>query len=114
MGRDLVEILYSDNFKKSAKRLAKHYKSFKKDLQHFISSLDDNSKQGVKLAHGLYKVRLKNSDNNKGKSAGYRIITYSIMEDEIFLVDIYSKSQMENLAEEAIDFIVKEQYKKEK
>ena len=108
-----MNILYSDNFKKSAKKLSKHYKSLKKDLQIFLNDLEKNPKQGVPLAQGLYKIRVKNSDNNKGKSAGYRIITYSIIKDEIFLVDIYSKSQMENLAEEVIDFIVKEQYKKE-
>jgi hypothetical protein len=73
-----------------------------------LDSLDANPKQGSKLAHGLYKVRIKNTDNNKGKSAGYRIITYSIIEDEIFLVDIYSKSEMENIADEAIDMIVNE------
>ncbi len=105
-----MNILYSDDFKKSAKKLAKRYKNFKKDLQLFIVSLDDNSKQGIKLEEGLYKVRIKNSDNNKGKSAGYRIITYARIKDEIFLVDIYSKSEMENLADEAIDLIVK-QYK---
>lgn len=107
-----MEILYSATFKKSAKKLSKHYKRFKKDLQFFLDSLDDSPKQGTKLAEGLYKVRIKNSDNNKGKSAGYRIVTYSIIEDEIFLVDIYSKSEMENILTEAIDMIVKE-YKKE-
>lgn len=105
-----MNVLYSDHFKKSAKNLAKHYKSFKKDLQLFVLSLDDNSKQGIKLAEGLYKVRIKNSDNNKGKSAGYRIITYARIKDEIFFVDIYSKSEMENISDEAIDLIVK-QYK---
>ena len=108
-----MDILYSNEFKKSAKKLTKGYKSFKRDLQLFISSLEDNTKQGVEVAQGLYKIRIKNSDNNKGKSAGYRIVTYSIIEDEVFLVDIYSKSEMENIADEAIDLIVK-QYKEEK
>jgi len=107
-----VEILYSDTFLKSAKKLLKHYKSFKKDLQFFLVSLEDNPNQGTKLGQGLYKVRIKNSDNNKGKSAGYRIVTYSVIEDEIFLVDIYSKSEMENISDEAIDMLVKE-YKKD-
>ncbi|MDQ7047209.1 MAG: hypothetical protein Q9M39_06175 [Sulfurovum sp.] len=68
-----MNILYSEDFKKSAKKLAKRYKSFKKDLQFFVSILDDDSIQGAKLAQGLYKIRIKNSDNNKGKSAGYRM-----------------------------------------
>jgi len=40
------------------------------------------------------------------------VITYAMVEDKIFLVDIYSKSEMENILTEAIDMIVKE-YKKE-
>jgi len=107
-----MKIQYSSSFKKSAKKLSKHYKSLKQDLQSFLASLDHNPSQGTKLAHGLYKVRIKNSDNNKGKSAGYRVITYSVIEDEILLVDIYAKSEMENISAEAIDLIVKE-YKKE-
>ncbi|PHS34547.1 MAG: addiction module toxin RelE [Sulfurovum sp.] len=107
-----MDILYSTAFKKSAKKLAKRYKNFKKDFQLFLNSLEDTPKQGVELSKGLYKVRIKNSDNNKGKSAGYRIITYSVIEDEIFLVDIYTKSEMENITDAAIDIIVK-QYNKE-
>lgn len=107
-----MHILYSDTFKKSAKKLSKHYKSFKKDLHVFIESLDTNPQQGSKLGEGLYKVRIKNSDNNKGKSAGYRIIIYSVIEEEVFLVDIYAKSEMENITDEAINLIVKE-YKKD-
>ncbi len=107
-----MEILYSDDFLRSAKKLAKRYKNFKKDLQVFVASLDKNPKQGTVLSQGLYKVRLKNSDNNKGKSAGYRVITYTVVDNEVLLVDIFSKSDMENITDTAIDIIVK-QYKKE-
>jgi mRNA-degrading endonuclease RelE of RelBE toxin-antitoxin system len=103
-----VEVFYSGHFKKSAKRLAKRYKSLKKDLQRFVKSLEADPAQGARLAEGLYKVRVKNSDNNRGKSAGYRIITYAIVEDQILLVDIYAKSDMANISDEAIDLIVRE------
>jgi len=64
-----MKIQYSSSFKKSAKKLSKHYKSLKQDLQSFLASLDYNPSQGIKLAHGLYKVRIKNSDNNKETTA---------------------------------------------
>lgn len=53
---------------------------------------------GTELGNNTYKARIKNSDNNKGKSAGYRIITYAVDEDfKIYLVTIYSKSEQENI-----------------
>ncbi len=53
---------------------------------------------GTELGNNTYKIRIKNSDNNKGKSAGYRIITYVIDEEyKIYLVTIYSKSEQESI-----------------
>ena len=107
-----MEVLYSDDFRKSAKKLAKCYKSLKNDLKAFTNSLKDNPRQGTELFIDVYKVRVKNSDNNKGKSAGYRIITYLITQDKILLVNVYSKSDISNLSEEDINMTIK-QYKKE-
>jgi len=107
-----VEVLYSDDFKKSAKRLSKRYKSLKKDLKTFTDSLYSDPRQGTELSSDIYKVRIKNSDNNKGKSAGYRIVTYLVTKNEILLVNIYSKNDIENISDEDIDMTIK-QYKKE-
>jgi len=53
---------------------------------------------GTKLGSNTFKIRVKNSNNNKGKSAGYRMITYCINEqNELFLVTIYSKTEKENI-----------------
>lgn len=107
-----MEILYSDDFRKSAKKIAKRYKSLKSDLKTFTNSLEDNPRQGTELFTNVYKIRIKNSDNNKGKSAGYRIITYLITQDEILLVNIYSKSDISNLSDEDMNMTLR-QYKKE-
>lgn len=107
-----MEVLYSDDFKKSAKRLSKRYKSLKKDLKTFVDSLYNDPRQGTELSVDIYKVRIKNSDNNKGKSAGYRIVTYLVTKNEILLVNIYSKNDIENISDEDIDMTIK-QYKKE-
>ena len=107
-----MEVLYSSDFIKSAKKIAKRYKSLKNDLKTFTNSLEDNPRQGTELFTNVYKIRIKNSDNHKGKSAGYRIITYLITQDEILLVNIYSKSDIPNLSDEDINMTIK-QYKKE-
>lgn len=108
-----MDILYSEHFKKSAKRLSKRYLSLKKDLQTFVESLVSHPEQGTQLSKNIYKIRLKNSDNNKGKSAGYRVITYLIADNEILLVDIYSKNELATLSEDEINITI-QQYKKEK
>ena len=109
-----MEIFYSDEFKKSAKKLSKRYKSLKNDLQSFTSSLIENPRQETELTSSVYKVRIKNSDNNKGKSAGYRIITYIITNNEILLVNIFSKSDIPNISDEEIDLIIKQYISKYK
>ena len=107
-----MEVFYSDDFRKSAKKLAKNYKSLKNDLKTFTNSLGNHPRQGTALFTNVYKVRIKNSDNNKGKSAGYRIITYLITQNEILLVNIYSKSDIANISDEDINMTIK-QYKEE-
>ena len=107
-----MEVFYSDDFRKSAKKLAKHYKSLKNDLKTFTNSLENNPRQGTELFTDVYKIRIKNSDNNKGKSAGYRIITYLITKNEILLVNIYSKSDIANISDEDINMTIKK-YKEE-
>ena len=39
----------------------------------------------------VYKVRIANSSANVGKSHGFRMIYYVAIEDEIYLLAIYSK-----------------------
>ena len=41
--------------------------------------------------------RIKNRDNKKGKSAGYRVIYYVKTATSVFLVTIYSKSEQSNI-----------------
>ena len=57
-----------------------------------------SSKVPLKVSSNTFKIRLKNSDINKGKSAGYRVITYCINENcEVFLITIYSKIDKEDI-----------------
>lgn len=45
----------------------------------------------------VIKVRVKNSDAKKGKSGGYRLIYWVVSPDLIVMLDIYSKSDQENI-----------------
>jgi len=102
-----VNIKVTNTFKKSFKKLLKKDKFLISQYQELIDKLYINPTLGTKISDGRYKTRLQNKSNNRGKSAGYRVITYSKIEDTILLVYIYSKSDTENITDKYIDEIIK-------
>ena len=79
-------------FDKKLKKLAKKYKSIKKDFIVFLKGLQQNPTQGNNLGNDIYKVRFAIAAKNKGKSGGARVITFVKLEDErIILLSIYNK-----------------------
>ena len=93
------------SFLKELKKLSKRYKSIKKDYLNLLEILSNNPfENSIEIGKYCYKIRLKNSDNNKGKSAGYRVIYFVLDENnEITLLSIYAKSDIENLNENIIE-----------
>jgi hypothetical protein len=91
------------DFKKFFEKLYRKYPSLKADLQELIDTLIEKPDVGVNLGHGVYKIRLAISSKGKGKSGGARVITYLVTEDnEVYLVFIYDKSQLENITNEQV------------
>ena len=92
-------------------------KKFKKILDNIESILPDvaagnlvgDKLSGFNLPEGaaLYKVRIANSSANVGKSNGFRLIYYLAIENEIYLLTIYSKKDDERIpSDEQIALIV--------
>jgi len=97
----LVEIKFSDEFKNDLRNLAKKYRSIRKDLQPILDDLQTGNFKGDQIAHvgyTVFKLRLKNSDNKKGKSAGYRVIYYVKTSASVILITIYSKSEQSDIS----------------
>lgn len=72
-----VEVTLTPLFKKDLKKLAKRYRHIRSDLQPLMNQLLIGELPGSRVtgaALTLFKVRVKNSDIQKGKSAGYRVI----------------------------------------
>ena len=70
------EIIVKPTFQREAKRLAKHYSSFKEDFVSLIDDLEQNPLLGTDLGHGLRKVRSENyfkRKRQKWRSKGYNI-----------------------------------------
>lgn len=91
-----LTIYYTSEFKRNIRKLLKKYPHLPQDIDGFIQRLQAGELLGDLIQHvgyTIYKARIKNSDNRKGKSGGYRIIYYVKQQDIIILVTLYSKSE---------------------
>jgi mRNA-degrading endonuclease RelE of RelBE toxin-antitoxin system len=103
------DIRVTDNFKREVKKLFKKYPSLKVDISNIIHSLETDPIQGSPLGKDCYKVRMAISSKGKGKSGGSRIITcVKIVNRTAFLLSIYDKSLKESLADNELDFLLKQ------
>ena len=99
-----IEIEETETFSKALKKLQKRFKNIETDCDEFIQSLETTEQLGISLGNGIYKVRLANSNKKSGKSSGYRLISYlKLIEEKLYLVYIYDKSDIDNVSEKQID-----------
>lgn len=103
----LIEVL--DKFKKEAKRLRKKYPSLDNDLEIFVAELTENPTMGTMLMPNTYKIRIAIGSKNKGKSDGARIITHiHIIQETIYLLTIYDKSEQEDISDNELNDLLDE------
>ena len=96
-------IYYTPEFEKQLKRLSRKHKSLPKDLAVLVKKLEENPITGTPLGNNCYKIRLAVSSKGKGKSGGTRVITCVIVaEKEVYLADIYDKSEQENISDKRL------------
>ena len=95
-------------FDKQFKKLAKKYNFIKSDIETFINDFDTLHTQSIPIKNHIYKIRLANSNKNKGKSAGYRVYYYLKVDDIVYLVVIYDKSEIEMIDETIVHNAIKE------
>ncbi len=102
------EIVYTENFERELKRLAKKYRSLKNDLEGLISTLEENPAQGAPVRKNCYKIRLAITSKGKGKSGGARILTHiHVAGNQVYLLSIYDKSDQENISNKELDTLLK-------
>lgn len=101
-----IQIEITPRFKRDLHDLAKRYRQIRSDLQPLVEQLQAGELPGSCIAgvnYTVFKVRLKNSNIQKGKSAGYRVIYYLKTDDKIVLVTIYSKSDLSDVDNKTIE-----------
>ena len=95
-------------FEKELKRLSKKYPSLKSDFSLLLKSLKEEPTQGVSLGNHCYKTRMSIASKGKGKSGGARVITcFKIMNETVFLLNIFDKSERENISDKELSELLK-------
>ena len=95
----MIIITPSRKFKEDIKFYIRKKKYFliNKDISVVESELAKGHLVGNKLDNlnlpcgDVYKVRLPNSSTNEGKSNGFRLLYYAVLDEKIYLLTIYSK-----------------------
>ncbi len=101
-------IIAIPQFQKEIKQLLKKYPSLDQDFENLLEELYKNPTSGESLGNNCYKIRMKISSKNSGKSGGARVISYvKIIAATIFLVSIYDKSERETVTKKQIEEILK-------
>jgi mRNA-degrading endonuclease RelE of RelBE toxin-antitoxin system len=106
-----IEIRVTPDFRKQLRKLEKRYRKIKSDLEPILIQIQMGEIVGDRL-QGLdaevFKVRVRNSDTNRGKSGGYRVIYWLKLPECVVLLDIYSKSDREDIEINTIQDIITE------
>ncbi len=105
------DVEFTPEFKRNLRSLAKKYRHIRSDVQPVIDQVRKGDFVGDQIPktgdHTLFKVRVRNRDIPKGKSAGYRLIYYVRTEKKVILITIYSKAEQSDIAPEQIRRILK-------
>ncbi len=104
-------VLFAPRASQDVKRLQKRYRQIRVDLRSFISQLKQGETPGDRiqgLPYRVYKARIKNSDAQRGKSGGYRLIYYLETEEQTIILTIYSKTDQSDLPTDVIRRIIEE------
>jgi mRNA-degrading endonuclease RelE of RelBE toxin-antitoxin system len=107
-----INVVLALDFEREAKKLRKRYPNLMRDLSPLLSQLEQGETPGDRIQglapYRVYQARIKNSDSQRGKSGGYRVIYYLEMEEQIAVLTIYSKSDQNDLPVEIIRRIIDE------
>jgi mRNA-degrading endonuclease RelE of RelBE toxin-antitoxin system len=87
-----ILIRFADEFEKELYRLSKKYRQIKNDVKPVIEKIQKGIFLGDRLTGFgadiyVYKVRVKNSNIQKGKSAGYRLIYLHRIGNKYFIIN---------------------------
>jgi len=98
-----MKIFFSNFFKIQLKKLKKKFPSVKDDLLKQMEKLDLANE--IHIGKSIYKVRIKSSDQPKGKSSGFRTYIYIYKKNNLLVpLCIYHKSTTESITSNELKY----------
>jgi mRNA-degrading endonuclease RelE of RelBE toxin-antitoxin system len=107
----VVQVEFTPEFKRNIRQLAKKYRHLQADVQPVIAQLESGQTPGTQIprtGYTVFKVRIQNSDIQKGKRSGYRMIYYFKTPKLVLLITLYAKTEQGDIAAEQIRRIIRE------
>jgi len=96
------KIILTPAFKHCLKQLEKRYPKIKEDTKTAIHQLIQTPDAGVLIpgGHGARKLRVRNSNIQKGKSGGYRLIYFLADQSDpaLYFLLLYAKSDQSDVS----------------
>jgi len=102
---------FTPEFKRNLRALSKKYRHIRSDVQPVLEQIQAGEFVGDQIPgtrYTVFKVRVRNRDIRKGKSAGYRLIYQVKSPKLVVLVTIYSKLDQADISAEQIRRILAE------
>lgn len=105
-----MEVIWSDDFTADVKYYIKKkkYTKIRDDIKPIVEKLKVGNLIGDKMTDlhlkegtAAYKVRVANTSANVGKSNGFRIIYYAVVDKKAYLLTIYSKKDDDRIPTDA-------------
>jgi mRNA-degrading endonuclease RelE of RelBE toxin-antitoxin system len=108
-----IQIDLTPEYKRNLRDLAKRYRNICSDTQTVIEQLEAGNFIGDRLSglgtdYIVYKVRVRNSNIQKGKSAGYCLIYQVDSPTSLLLLTIYTKADRDDISHKEIMKILAE------
>ena len=106
-----IQIQATRRFQRNLRKLSKKYSNIRQDIEPILEQIHQGKILGDRIpqiGYEVFKLRVRNSNIQKGKSGGYRLIYYLKTAQSVILLTIYSKSQQANIAADDIQRIISE------
>lgn len=100
------KVTLTSHFENRYKRFAKKFTSLEGEVDALVDNLTETPTLGESLGAGLYKIRLAVESKGKGKSGGFRIVSYLVTKTEdrvdVYLLTMYDKSEESSIKKETL------------
>ena len=89
------------DFIKQLERLQNKYPSVNAEVERLVDQLEQGARPGRLVPNvgysGVYKERLPNRSARRGKRGGFRVIYYVQVASRVYLLLVYSKTEVDNV-----------------